>query len=490
MVQFSPDSRWLLIIQPDDSIKLIRMNNNKVFTEESSLGRVIVNLVRQTRSSSKIKPQHGYHGTYNRNISRVAFSADSRILVVVDLSGFVDSWVLEGYEDLTQANNGITQEAESESPDEADEDSDDESHPTIILGQHWIRNPAAALLPKLPAAPLVVSFRPIRVTSAIPLTNGNMAVHPTRQNPHPHSHDLPNGEDRLFVLTTVHQMFEYNILAGKLSDWSRRNPPAHLPLEFREIRDRAIGSLWDISKGKERLWLYGTSWLFMFDLTEDFQYPDHPELQGTVQPIDSTTTEMATNRKRKREISRGERRNLEQDDSGAGSKVHRHQLDHGIGDRFRKSYGPDQGSSQWISLEPDMIRTGNHEHDDDESGENEYLGGESELVSLRRSARDEIETNGYSTHDNDGSDEAATDVEQALKPGKAGGERKHWHTYKYRPILGIVSLSGKDVKDEQVTVEEEEGDESRAGLEVVLVERPLWEADLPARYYGDQEWDK
>jgi U3 small nucleolar RNA-associated protein 4 len=50
--------------------------------------------------------------------------------------------------------------------------------------------------------------------------------------------------------------------------------------------------------------------------------------------------------------------------------------------------------------------------------------------------------------------------------------RYWWHTYKYRPIMGVVPIDGD------------------AGLEVVLVERPMWEMELPPRYFGDQDWEK
>ena len=49
----------------------------------------------------------------------------------------------------------------------------------------------------------------------------------------------------------------------------------------------------------------------------------------------------------------------------------------------------------------------------------------------------------------------------------------HWHTFKYRPILGVVVIG--------------EGEEG-FGPEVAVVERPIWEADLPPRFYGQQEW--
>lgn len=57
-----------------------------------------------------------------------------------------------------------------------------------------------------------------------------------------------------------------------------------------------------------------------------------------------------------------------------------------------------------------------------------------------------------------------------------------WHTYKYRPILGVVPLS--DSAGLSI-----DGD-SPLPLEVALIERPLWEVDMADRYYADGEREK
>jgi U3 small nucleolar RNA-associated protein 4 len=62
------------------------------------------------------------------------------------------------------------------------------------------------------------------------------------------------------------------------------------------------------------------------------------------------------------------------------------------------------------------------------------------------------------------------------KSGREGGKgeyeaRPHdWHTFKYRPIMGVVLV----------------GEDGEAGPEVAVVERPAWEAGLPGRFEG--EW--
>jgi U3 small nucleolar RNA-associated protein 4 len=81
----------------------------------------------------------------------------------------------------------------------------------------------------------------------------------------------------------------------------------------------------------------------------------------------------------------------------------------------------------------------------------------------------------------DDGDEYETALErlQRVDNSSSGGgvEEKphHWQTFKYRPIMGIVPIGdGKG--------------EGGVGPEVAVVERPIWEVELPPRYYGDQEW--
>lgn len=61
------------------------------------------------------------------------------------------------------------------------------------------------------------------------------------------------------------------------------------------------------------------------------------------------------------------------------------------------------------------------------------------------------------------------------KEGEYEAHPHEWHTFKYRPIMGIVLIG-------------EGGEEEGVGPEVALVERPAWEAGLPGRWEGEQEW--
>ena len=479
MIQFSPDTKWLATIGADDSVQLYRrskMDKDKispVFLQTS------VELKRLGRDTSNKKAEYASLGSYNRSINRLAFSADSRILAVSDISGFLDTWVIEGHEDLTQ---GIGEESNpagaADKSDSSDEEGSEDDSRTIILGERWIRNPAGSLLTKLPAAPLVLSFRPSTEQATGNLMNGNIGIHPTRRNPHPHSHDLPNGEDRLFVLTAENQIYEFNVLSGKISDWSRRNPTSSLPQEFRDLRDRAKSAVWDVRGQNERIWLYGVSWLWMFDLSRDL--PPVENEQKDANGTKGNNKEVSLKRKREydHEESIADRPRI---DSGAGSKVPSAELGLGIGSKIIKTNGVDATAGQSVNLdtEQDLFS-------EDEGGYVLPNKSDQALVKLRRGniARNEHMANGHV--------EKSTDVDTSenddtrIAKMRDGKRPAYWHTYKYRPILGVVPLGGETGDEAAVG---EEHDDLLSGLEVALVERPLFDVDLPPRYFGNQEWD-
>ena len=469
-----------------------------------------VELRRIQRERVKQTLQHGSLGNYDRTIIRIAFSDDSRILVVGDLSGYLDSWVLEGHEDLTQELGDDARDVRSSSTSSSDDSDDEEKRPAVILGQHWIRNPAATLLPKLPSAPLVLSFRPSTPSSNPPATvNGNTAVHPTRHNPHPHSHDLPAGEDRLLALTSEHHIYEFQILKGNLSDWSRRNPTQTLPAEFRENRDRAMGCVWDISEAQQRVWLYGSGWLWMFDLAKDFPSSDKSAKDARPRLEDANTGQITNGKKRKLEDLQSDvdlndddsDPNYRHKDTGAGSKVRSSELTTGIGRKVRRTVGPKLAKSQWTALD------GPSSPDSEDGDDNEGLAGDwSTLTASRRGPGGETGTMAEISNGHDDDDAAeegnlANGLDTALRKRKTTGAEGpvRWSTYKYRPILGIVPIGVMDEEED----DDDDDDEGRSqgrhmngddggsmGIEVAIVERPMWDVDLPPRYYGDQEWDK
>ena len=390
-----------------------------------------------------------------------------------DLSGHLDSWVLEGNEDLTSEtiSNGLrltngNAKATEASSDSEDEDSEgDERHPTIIHGQHWLH--IHNRLPKLPTAPLFLSFRPALEQASDAHSKNNVAVHPTRHNPTAHSHELPQSDARLVALTADHQLLEFNVLQGGLTEWSRRNPPSSLPNDFTRIRDRALGALWDTDGGKERLWLYGHSWLFMFDMTRDL-----PKTASS-EAIDESSKAKA---KARMEALQRSEEELQRNTSGAGSKRKQSELATGIGNRFKKIRGVNIEKAEWVSME--AARTLDSDGDDDDIAGVEFTA----LTKSRRGETDDDAANGQLEDGHLENGEAANGVTTVAKVSDDGPN--WWFTMKYRPILGIVPLGGGENGEEE---EEEEEEEGGNGLEVALIERPMWDVELPPRYFGEHE---
>ena len=427
LVQLSPDGKWLCIVRSDSRIILARLllSASSITIHDSHTKLSCLNRNIEKRLTL------GGLGTYNRTITQAAFSHDSRILAVSDLAGYIDTWVLFGGEDLTQSPRNEEAASASESEDSDDDTRSEEGGGNIrnILGQNWSRNPAASSIPKVPAAPTILSFRPMSPMQDI-RSNGTTHVIPTRHNPHPIAHNLPSGEDRLLVVTATSDVFEFEVLKGSLSPWSRRNPTSTFPVEFTKLKDQARGCVWDVNENRERLWIYGIGWLWMFDVSRDFP-PDSLQL---VNGEDA-------GRKRKR---KGEK----DKDSGAGSTIPDEMLGTGMSRKMQRVIHEEVDESLEISfVNPDAMDL------DDEDENDEHP----ELERLRR----------VSGKGDDEGVEAVNGDEQEVAEVKP----KYWRTFKYRPILGMCVIG-----------EQTDGD---IGPEVAIIERPIWEADLGPRYVGD-----
>ncbi|PQE19084.1 hypothetical protein CJF30_00007445 [Rutstroemia sp. NJR-2017a BBW] len=446
LIQFSPDGNWLSVIREDSQVVVARIVADK---SSPSIIRILPQLSKLPRIDRKISKNKllGGLGAYERTITQATFSSDSRILVVSDLAGYVDTWVLEGLEDLTQEPEEVDVDDESsEHSDDEDEEAEEEKKPKLIYGQHWTRNSSASRIPQLPATPVVLSFRP----ATRPAQTNGIAPRPTRNNPHPVSHELPVGEDRLVIVTSTNDVYEFEVLAGSLTPWSRRNPTSVFPDKFRKLREVAHGCIWDTSNGRERMWLYGVSWLFMFDLSQDLHAPTRKAVEeeevDNVEDLDALET--GHERKRKRIA-------YYQGKSGAGGLVNPLHNETGMSRKIRKTTQEDDEGTII-----DLRETHDDAMDVDSPSEAE---------------------NGLNDDDND--EEDGTPLPLRLRMQKVseedgvGKRPAYYKTFKYRPILGMVVI----------------GDGSRDGEadpEVAVVERPIWEADLPARYEGEQEWEK
>lgn len=435
LVQFSPDGRWLSVVAPNSEVHIARLEE----LNDSKLPGFIPTAVELERTTHKSTKQTGLK-SYEQTINKLAFSPDSAVLVAADLSGHLDSWVLEGHSDGTAppvdtAKSAPTASEEDNDSSDSDSDSGDEDEDVIFYAQHWAENPSGNLLPKLDSAPLLLSFRPF-ASEPIETVHGNPGIHATRNNPHAHSHALPTTKSPLFIITAHHQVYEFDVLAGKLTDWSRRNPTSVLPAEFQGIKDRVMGAVWDVDEKRARAWLYGSTWVGMLDLTQN-----HDQVQSNEDAIEDGDVEselQTPNKKRKRRESGKwnklvEQRKKTKGASGAGDKVASIERK-GLPEEIRTIEDGKVVEPIANSTRPDL--------DDEDAIMDDAVVGP-----LRRGANDE-------------------DVDVDGTAGSKDRRRKWWCTYRYRPILGMMPIGerSEDISDDVLQ-------------ESVLVERPLW--DLP-----------
>ncbi|KAH6620037.1 small nucleolar ribonucleoprotein-like protein complex subunit [Boeremia exigua] len=425
-VRLTGDGKWLAAVTATNEVRLVRIVRTADPDDEPRPLAKIARLQRISREDTRTTPLTGEHGSYERSINHAEFSSDGSVFAVTDLAGYIDTWVIEGHEDVTAPEVDIDDSASDAVDDEeSDDDEEGSKEQVIFLGQRWIRNPSGHLLPRLDSTPTLLSFQPSTDDSR-PQPNGNPAVHPTRSNPHPHSREVPTTEQRLLVTSAKQQLYVFEVIAGRLSEWSRRNPPSSYPSEYRMLDLPAKGCVWDVSSSQQRLWLYGEKWLFMFDLSKDFHMSD----EGS--------------KKRKRDTATDTPR---KSTSGAGDIVPSKESTITKMRKYSGAPGKDAGKANWV----DVHAPRSNALEDDDEGESHPL------AALRRTATQDEMTNG--------------DVPTGGEVAEVEQKASWWHTFKYRPILGMAAVSS----------------EQGQPLEVVLVERPSWDLDLPPRFVGPHE---
>lgn len=483
VVAFAPDGRWLCIVRPDSVIHMAKVASSG---EKARILPQIMQLDRVPRRTRQEKAVHGTLGHYDRTIRCVQFSEDSLVLASGDLSGCIDTWVLEkeaaqGAGEAT-TSNALSSSLNSDDESEDDDNDDDDAKPAID-GERWRQTAVESPIPRSKSGIVLLSFHPRRpVQPAAHAANG---VNGDSAPPH-------RGH-RLMVLTSEHHLVEFEVSDGSLSDWSKRNPKACLPAEFRGVKDRAMGCLWDSFDGRDRLWLYGTSWIWMFDLTRDLPPSSRAPaitaangLGNDEQALQvgqtNSNAPAASLSKRKRRFPDYDNDNDNDNDtkeepgaererkpnSGAGDRIPSSKATVALRSKMRKIVGPDEAKAEWISIEPEHRRDA--DHDDEHEHEPAVFASETMLARLRR-----------------GDPSPPADGPAAAGPGAGADDspaRHWWHTYKYRDILGIVPLGNLS----EMTASHANSSSSNSNsLEVAIVERPMWEVELPSRYVKDHE---
>ncbi|EIT79721.1 WD40-repeat-containing domain protein [Aspergillus flavus] len=464
VVTVSPDSRWICVVRPNSATYLARIKPASSPQEKSQVLTQLVKLNRATRHARYEKASHGTLGDYEKTIRCAVFSENSKIFAVGDLSGCVDAWSLEKAESKTLAK--------ANAAEDSDEDSDDEDEQPVVEGERWTLTAAESPIPRLRSGVLLLSFRPLNPAGKKLLADG--------------ADQDSKVESRLMALTSEHQLVEVDALDGKLSDWSRRNPKAFLPAEFRGVKDRAMGCVWDLNEARERLWLYGTSWLWMFDLNQDFPSPE--ELSASADTHDDGQESMqaakkSSSQKRKRGLLDDEENDRKRSNTGAGDRIPLAQSDVFFGSKIRKIIGSDESKAELISLEKERPRGAD---EDDEAYDHDEAYTARHDSNLARLRRGNLEGNDVSTPRKQPPKTAVNGDTPSQKQLMQAADNSHsarrwWHTYKYRDILGIVPLNC------QATDEESQEHEDGGNLEVAVVERPMWDVELPGRYVRDYE---
>ncbi|PKY02557.1 WD40 repeat-like protein [Aspergillus campestris IBT 28561] len=474
VVTVSPDSRWVCVVRPNSAVYTARIKPASSPQDKPQILSQLVKLNRAPRRSRHEKASHGTLGEYERTIRCAVFSEDSRVLATGDLSGCVDTWTLEN---ATEASKPTTT-----TDSDSDSESEDDSSPTLE-GERWRMAASDPPIPRLTSGIAVLSFRPSNPATA-------------------------TSTPRLMAITSEHQLVEFDALSGKLSDWSRRNPKAYLPQQFRGVKDRVMGCLWDLTAERERLWLFGSSWLWMFDLNQDFPSPE--ELTAASDDAKQTALVEASSsaNKRKREDDDAAAARRKKPNSGAGDRIP--DSEEIYLSRFRKTVvGADESHSEWVSLEGGNNNNNNtsskKDNEDDDEDEDNTAAHEARLARLRRA--DPSTSTSTSTPQKKKSKHLLTEAALDSTPLKQQvqlsqtqqdqGTRRWWHTYKYRDVLGIVPLGGASSSssdsdsdaDADVKEVKENGEESGAPntLEVAIIERPMWDVELPGRYVRDYE---
>ncbi|KAK1598424.1 U3 small nucleolar RNA-associated protein [Colletotrichum navitas] len=425
-VVLSPDGAWLAAVQDGSKVlvaKVARDGDNGA-TVTIQKPRFINRLRRNMPKNQAL----GGLGNYERSITQLAFSPDGRMLASADLAGYIDTWVLQSAEDGANADDAAS--ASDSEDDDDDDSSSKEDNAATPADERWVRNPRAALLPKLPAPPVVLSFSDETIT-----TDAAAAA----------------TEYTLVAVTTAWHILAFHPAAGSLTSWSRRNPVSRLPATIRDTRDLAKGLLWQ----GPRVWIYGVSFLFMLDLSQDLAAP-------TGATTDPETAIARQQQQQQRQA--GTKRKRKGPESGAGARmavgaIAPRQVDRFVGSKASKEWQDDiekklARDDDAMEVDGDGSADDSDDHDDGSEGE----GGE--LAALR--------TRNQETQTEEGTE----------------GKTRWWYTYKYRPILGIAPLSSGPAAAAV------DAGSKTPSLEAVLVERPIWEVDLPERYFGANEWER
>lgn len=486
LIQISPDCKWLAVVDCSSRVCLARIVESSEKPHNHRLLPYKFTFRRLQRDEQKQNRLSGSWGSYYRIITRLAFSNDSRILAASDLAGCIDTWVLQGDENMSKSPISIatprkaspissSSASSSDSASDSGEESSNNSKATRCYDQYWRRNPASHLVPKMPSTPLVLSFQP---QTSLSRTNNDPA-------------------DKLLIVTSNHEIHVISVLSGRLTPWSRCNASSNsstlLPEEFRLHRDRVVGCVWDVRSEKRgmRVWLYGSSWVCMFDLTQDLPRSKEESQKQEVNSVSSddqsnggirqnALTKPKAKEEKKRKLDRAWEEDREQtvqrklqskrNTSGAaGSHTNNEDMSGTLDPRKMRRLDKD-GNRKPVKLAPSRRERISNEDDEESGAETVSTDAEQDYaLAARRRQDSNLETATSFKPPLDGEDIKEPENEQTQVNGinqkenttfdketrpnarRRGGEvtpygrpPPFYITNQYRPILGIVPLTPPD----------------------------------------------
>lgn len=468
ILQFSNDGRWLCCVTPESRVHILHFkvqHEDGIAIPTIELPTSSIKLERKERDSTttkKVSLKDGAMGLgedYDKQIHKIAFSPNGRILAVTDLGGWIDCW-------------------------ERDE------------SETWVSLTKKSSLPRLSTPAVAIGFRP-SISIPQPTTPEQLAVedsitelietppstekatslqllHQQQQQLIDETTDSHHG---LFVLTSAHSLHEFDVKEGTLTAWSKRNPTEKLPSRFLTNMDRASGIVFthDRQKGL-RIWLWGASWVWMFnidrDLVPEVQKSSSRQRQSTIKG----TNDGVGGHKRKRTEIAAHVGNVVMT-SGAGSKI-THTRNEQV-----QIFGRDQKSNRNTTSVPNLLSLEQTSDDDnDDNHTEEFLIDKAHstrfsnsttisnnLINLETTVPDD-------DNDNDDQESDAMDIDhesnrtlsktrEKSQQSKKNSEKSSWSTNKYRPLMAFLPIGNADER-----------------LEMVVVERPMYDVALPPRF--------
>ncbi|KAL9084986.1 MAG: hypothetical protein Q9159_004952 [Coniocarpon cinnabarinum] len=480
LLSFSPDKQWLLIVGDSNKPVMYKVDKGLMSSREITLKR----LQRPT--------QERPWSAYSRRIACVAFSVQSTMLATADLAGHIDVWQLQEHAARSRGVN----EGDSSSSSSNDSNADAQTSvgfASANADRSWRHTPAEDSPPQLPSGATTLSFSP-----SAHMHSSKAPSSRTENGRHDNDPGKLVDNDTLVVITNTNEIFEYSALGGRLTPWSRRNPPSALPPRLQVQRDRAIGCFWDAgmeSAGpRKRLWVYGANWLCMIDMTQDLPLVD----DAVGQQIDTAEPSKQNKRKRKRERHAVEEHRARHRSSGAGCKV---KAGEGTESVVKVASDGAETSTPAVSRTVTHRQSMADENQSDEAAEEEVEedGAVTALMKERRSLGaqpKDARTDGDNELIQDGDTDTGSNGPKTVDSRRDLTLRtdprtpSYYLTTKYRPILSIFPLAGGDDDDEEKKAQGGlvNGDSEDAGpkrmVEVALVEVPEPEANLRGRSGG------